>query len=175
MKLFKDISKDIKAGKNFYKANQIIIFFNRGFHALLFYRLANKLYKWNIPILPLIFTRIIQIFYSIDIDYKANLGGGIVIVHGVGLVIGAGAQVHSNVVLFHGVTLGRRGIGPTISANDGFPTVEEDCIICTGAVLLGKIIIGKNTTIGANCVVTSNIAANSICKISSDNFINYSK
>jgi serine O-acetyltransferase len=175
MKLLKNINKDIAVAKKFYKVNIIAVFFNRGFHALLFYRIASKLYNWKIPIFPLIFTRIIQVIYAIDIDYKANLAGGIVIVHGVGLVIGSGVIVRSNVILFHGVTLGRRGIGPSISSTDGFPTVEEDCIICTGAVLLGNIIIGKNTTIGANCVVTNNIAPNTIYKIPSSHFVTYNK
>ncbi len=175
MKLLKNINKDINVAKIFYKVSTSAIIFNRGFHALLFYRIAHKLYKWKIPLLPLIFTRIIQIAYAIDIDYKANLDGGIVIVHGVGLVIGCGAQVSSNVVLFHGVTLGRRGIGPVISNTDGFPTIEEDCIVCTGAVILGDIIIGKNTTIGANCVVTNNIPPNSIYKIPNSHFVTYNK
>src|SRR3954470_10127129 len=118
MKLLKNINEDIRFAKRFYKINVVAVFFNRGFHAILFYRISNKFYKWKIPVLPLILTRIIQILYAIDIDYKANLNGGIVIVHGVGLVIGGGVQIDSNVVLFHGVTLGRRGIGPKISNTD---------------------------------------------------------
>lgn len=175
MKLFNNINKDIKAAEKFYKTNIFIIFFNRGFRALLFYRFANKFYKWKVPILPLIFTRIIQIIYAIDIDYKANIEGGVVIVHGVGLVIGSGAHVFSNVILFHGVTLGRRGVGPEMSSSDGFPIVEEGCIICTGAVLLGNIVIGRNTTIGANCLVTNNVEPNSIYKIPDSHFITYNK
>ena len=175
MKLFKSINEDINAAKKFYRTKKIIIFFNRGFHALLFYRIANKFFKWKVPILPLIFTRIIQIFYAIDIDYEADLSGGIVIVHGVGLVIGSGTQIKSNVVLFHGVTLGRRGVGPEMSKTDGFPRINENCIICTGAVLLGNIIIGENTTIGANCLITNDVAPNSICKIPDSHFITYNK
>ena len=175
MRLFKNISKDISVAKKFLHVNSAAIFFNRGFHALFFYRMASRLYRWKIPLLPLVLTRIIQITYAIDIDYRASLEGGLVIVHGVGLVIGSGARICSNVVLFHGVTLGRRGVGPQISATDGFPTVEEDCIICTGAVLLGSIVIGKNTTVGANCVVTNNLAPNTIYKISNSNFVTYNK
>ena len=175
MRLLSRISKDISVAKKFYRVNEILIFFNRGFHALLFYRIANKFYKWKIPVLPLILTRVIQILYAIDIDYKASLDGGVVIVHGVGLVIGSGARVGTNVVLFHGVTLGRRGIGPTISDTDGFPFIEEDCIICAGAVLLGKIVVGKNSTIGANCVVTNNVSSNTIFKIPSSHFVTYNK
>src|SRR6202051_2470125 len=113
MKLYENIIEDLRAAKRFSLTNKIIIFFfNRGFHALLFYRISNILYKYKIPLLPLILTRIIQILYSIDIDYRACLNGGIVIVHGVGLVIGSGVQINSNVIIFHGVTLGRKGIGP---------------------------------------------------------------
>ncbi len=175
MKLLKSISKDINFAKDFYQVKKATIFFNRGFHALLFYRFSNKFYQWKIPILPLLFTRLIQILYAVDIDYKASLEGGIVIVHGVGLVIGSGAIVKSNVVLFHGVTLGRRGIGPKISDTDGFPSVDEDCIICAGAKLLGNIKVGYNTTIGANCVVTRDVPPNSIYKVPESNFITYSK
>ncbi len=176
MNFFKNINKDLSAAKKFSLVNKAKIFFsNRGFHALLYYRVANKLYRLKIPFLPSILTRIIQILYAIDIDYKATLSGGIVIVHGVGLVIGAGSKISSNVILFHGVTLGRRGIGPEIADNDGFPAIEEDCIICTGAILIGPIVIGKNTTIGANCVIADNIPSNSVCKMISNNYITYNK
>lgn len=175
MSLLKNIRKDLKAAKYFFNTGTVSIFFNRGFRALLFYRIAHRFYQLKVPLLPLIFSRIIQILYSIDIDYKANLDGGIVIVHGVGLVIGSDVYIQTNVVLFHGVTLGRRGVGPIIADNDGFPTVEEGCIICAGAVLLGKITIGKNTTIGANCVVTNSVGPNLIYKIPSSNFVTYNK
>jgi len=176
MSLFKNIAADINAANRFSLSNKIIIFcFNRGFHALLWYRISNRLYKWHIPVIPMIFTRLIQITYSIDIDYKAKLDGGIVIVHGVGLVIGSDVHIQSNVILFHNVTLGRRGIGAVISPADGFPTVQKDCIICTGAVIIGKVVIGENTTIGANCVITKDVAPNSICKLPEDHFITYKK
>ncbi|HEY5327443.1 MAG TPA: serine acetyltransferase [Mucilaginibacter sp.] len=176
MNWFKNINEDLNVAKRFSLVNKFVIFFfNRGFHALLNYRIANKLYKCKIPVLPLILTRIIQIIYAIDIDYKADLNGGIVIVHGVGLVIGYGSRIKSNVILFHEVTIGRRGIGPVISANDGFPIIEEGCIICAGSKILGNIVIGRNTTIGANCVITNNIPANSICKIPDNHFVMYNK
>jgi len=176
MKFFENIKTDINAAEKLFLVNKIKIFFsNRGFHALLYYRIANKFYRWRIPVLPLVLTRIIQILYAIDIDYRAKLSGGVVIVHGVGLVIGSGVQINSNVILFHGVTLGRRGIGSVISKTDGFPIIEENCIICTGSKVLGKITIGHDTIIGANCVITNNIAANSICKLPDDHFVVYNK
>lgn len=172
MKLYKQIIEDIKAANRFSLANKLVIFFfNRGFHALLMYRLSNLLYRWKIPLFPMIFTRLIQIIYAIDIDYKASLSGGIVIVHGVGLVIGSDVYIDTNVILFHGVTLGRRGIGPVISQTDGFPKIEKNCIICAGATVIGKVTIGENTVIGANCVVDRNIPSNSVCKLPADHFV----
>lgn len=154
--MFKDIRLDMSAvGDN----NKFKVFLtNRGFHALLFYRISNKLWKMKIPLLPLILTRIIQIIYAIDIDYRADIKGGCVIFHGVGLVIGQGSKIGKNVRLYHGVTL---GISHSISKPDGFPSLGDNVIVGAGAKLLGKIKIGANVKIGANSVVTSNIPDNS--------------
>ena len=51
-------------------------FSNRGFHSLLIYRVSHILYSYKIPIIPLVLTRMIQILYGIDIDYRANIKGG---------------------------------------------------------------------------------------------------
>ena len=132
---------------------------NRGIHCLLFYRLSHFLYMYRIPLLPLILTRIIQIVYGVDIDYRAQLGGGIIIVHGIGLVIGSGFIIKNKVTLFHQVTIGVRG---GENKDIGFATIEENCTIYTGAKILGSITIGKNSIIGANVVVTKNIPTDSI-------------
>jgi len=166
MSLIDDIKTDLIANKKFSNANKVLIFIsNRGFHAVLFYRLSNLFFKCNIPLIPMVLTRIIQVFYSIDIDYKASIMGGLVIVHGVGLVIGYDTTIKENVILFHGVTLGRRGIGAVISETDGFPVLHENCIICAGAKIIGKINIGANSIIGANCVITKSVSENQVVKI----------
>jgi len=136
---------------------------NRGFHALLFYRVAHFLYNCKIPLLPLIFTRIIQIIYGIDIDYRAKLEGGVIIIHGVGTVIGSGAVIKSGTIIYHQVTIGIKGSG----MNDGFATIEENCVLGTGSKILGILTVGKNSTIGANVVVTKDIPANSTVIMSS--------
>ena len=75
--VLKDIYKDLKILKQEYGASYLMaLISNRGIHSLLFYRLAHFLYKYKIPLLPLILTRIIQIVYSIDIDYRAKIEGG---------------------------------------------------------------------------------------------------
>jgi len=157
--LLKNIKNDLLALKHKYNISfSYAIMANRGFHALLFYRIANFLYKKKIPLLPLIFTRIIQIFYSIDIDYKAHIDGGVIIIHGIGTVIGSGAVIKKGTIIYHQVTIGIKGTGN----NDGFGIIEQNCILGAGAKILGKIKIEENSIIGANVVVTKDIPKNSI-------------
>ena len=126
---------------------------NRGFHALLTYRIAHRLWKYKIPLLPQILTRIIQILYAIDIDYRAQISGGVLIIHGVGLVIGAGARVSPGTTLYHGVTL-----GVTHSKDKpGFPELGRNVLVGAGAKLLGGIKIGDDAIVGANAVVLSDV------------------
>lgn len=90
MGLLADIYKDIcVVDKNRF----LFVISNRGFHALLIYRISNYLWRKKVPLIPLLLTRIIQILYSIDIDYRCKIEGGVTIVHGVGLVIGKGAVI----------------------------------------------------------------------------------
>ncbi len=118
------------------------------------YRISNWLFKRRIPLVPMILTRIIQIVYAIDIDYKAHINGGVVIVHGVGLVIGAGVRLEGEgTKLYHGVTLG-------VSESDedrGFPSIGKGVLIGAGAKVLGSVRIGDGAKIGANAVVLKDI------------------
>lgn len=148
MSLIKDAILDLKA----VCAHPIIAFLsNRGFHALLVYRISNRLWRWRIPVIPLILTRIIQILYAIDIDYRARIDGGVLIVHGVGLVIGSGVSiVGGGQRIYHGVTL-----GISHGQNDGFPVVGPNVILGTGCAILGKASVPADTIVKANSVVTA--------------------
>lgn len=156
------IIEDIKVLEKRYSVSKImVILSNTGSHSLLFYRIANFLFKNKIPLLPLVFTRFIQIIYGIDIDYRAKIQGGVVIIHGMGLVIGMGAEIQKGCTLYHQVTLGIKG---SLTA-DGFPTVEENCVLGAGSKILGPVRVKKNSIIGANVVLTTSIEANTIVKV----------
>ncbi|MBX9988616.1 serine O-acetyltransferase [Priestia aryabhattai] len=148
------IKKDLKACGG---SPLLAIISNRGFHSLLNYRVANYLHKKKVPLIPLALTRIIQITYGIDIDYRAKIGSGCCIVHGVGTVVGCGAVIGENAKIYHGVTL---GIADSPNREDGFPTVGDNALIGAGAKLLGKINIGDQVRIGANSVVINDIPNN---------------
>ncbi|MCW3805817.1 serine O-acetyltransferase [Plebeiibacterium marinum] len=170
--MLKEINEDLTILKEKYKVSKLFSFFtNRGIHALIFYRVANKLFEFKIPLLPLLLTRIIQIVYSVDIDYRAKLEGGIVIIHGVGLVIGAGVVVKRHTIIYHQVTLGIKGS----SVNDGFPIIEEGCVLGAGAKILGNVSCGQNSIVGANVVLTKDIDNNSIVKLGAPDIRRYKK
>ena len=127
---------------------------NRGFHALCFYRIAHRLNRGPLALIGFILTRLCQILYAIDIDPRARIAGGVIIYHGVGVVIGAGAIIESRVILFHGVTLGiKRG-----GRHDGFPHIESGVILGAGAKLLGRLVVGANSVIGANTVIAPSVS-----------------
>lgn len=150
-------------GKSSRAERLLAILFNRGFHALLLHRAAHASWKARIPVVPLLLTRLAQFLFAVDLAYQAELGPGIVIVHGFGLVVGSAVRIEGNCCLFHGVTLGDRGTEWVGSQEaDGHPVVEAGCIFGAGAKVLGPIRIGRNSVIGANAVVLKDVAPCSI-------------
>jgi serine O-acetyltransferase len=151
-------------GKKRTIANRIfIVLTNRGFHAIFNYRLANACVKKRIPILPLIFTRTIQILYGIDISPNADLGPGIVIVHGVGIVIGSSSKIEGDCCIYHGVTLGEKAMAwEGVKPKDGHPHLEKAVMIGAGAKILGPINVGYSSIIGANSVVIKDVPPHSV-------------
>ena len=140
-----------------------VVLTNRGLHAIFLYRLSHALWKAHVPLLPLIFTRLAQHLFAVDIDPAAELGPGVAIIHGFGLVIGRGARIEGNCCLYHGVTLGNRGsewIGSNLP--DGQPVLERGVMVGAGAKILGAIRIGRNSVIGANAVVLKDLPPCSI-------------
>lgn len=168
MRFIRDSGLDLERLRKEYRLHKAAAFFaNRGYHSLLIYRLANTLYKAGIPALPFFMTRLVQILYSIDIDYRADISGGIVIIHGVGIVIGQGAVIRTGATIYHGVTLGRKKQGFVIPSDDGFPTIESNCTLGAGAKILGPVLIGTNCIIGPNCVVTEDVPEDHTVKLGS--------
>lgn len=139
------------------------VLINRGFHALLAYRVARWLRTHRVPLLPELVSRVVQILYGIDINPEAAIAGGVVITHGQGLVIGRGVVVGAGVNLYHGVTLGVLDNGRT----HGYPTIGEDCLLGAGCKILGPVTVGARTIVGANVVLTTSVGDDSIVKVPS--------
>ena len=127
-----------------------------GFHALLFYRVAHRLYKKRHFFLARMISQWGRGFTGIEIHPGATIGRGLFIDHGAGVVIGETAEVGDNVTIYHGVTLGGTG------KDEGkrHPTVCDNVLLGTGCKVLGPITIGANSRVGANSVVLQCIPAN---------------
>ena len=87
----------------------------------------------------------------------AQIGDGLFIDHGTGVVIGETAEIGDNVTMYQGVTLGGTGF----ATGKRHPTVEDNVTIGSGAKLLGPITIGHGSKIGANSVVIHDVPPNS--------------
>jgi serine O-acetyltransferase len=127
-------------------------------HALIAYRISNRLYKKKHFFLARFISQFSRVFTGIEIHPGATIGKGLFIDHGMGVVIGETAVVGDHVLMYHGATLGATG-----KDNSGkrHPTVGNNVIIGSGVKVLGNVKIGDNSKIGSNAVVLKDIPANS--------------
>jgi len=134
-----------------------LLFNYPGVWAIFWYRIANKLYKKNFKILARILMGFSQILTNIDIHPASTIGKRVFIDHGIGVIIGETAIIGDDVTVYQGVTLG----GVSLNKGKRHPTIENNVIIGGGAKVLGDIIIGEGSKIGANSVVVKDVPPHS--------------
>jgi len=127
-----------------------------GLHAILFHRLSNFFWRLNLKLIARIMSNISRFLTGIEIHPAVKIGKNLFIDHGMGIVIGETTVIENNVSIYQGVTLG----GTKNKKKKRHPSVKDNVIIGAGAKVLGPIIIGKNSKIGANSVVTKNVPSN---------------
>ena len=128
-----------------------------GIHALLAHRVAYALRHGGVPVLPRLIAMATRAFTGIEIHPAAQIGEGLFIDHGAGVVIGETADIGNDVTIYQGVTLGGTGF----ATGKRHPTVQDNVTIGSGAKLLGPITIGHGAKIGANSVVITDVPPNS--------------
>jgi serine O-acetyltransferase len=129
----------------------------RGVQALLAHRVCHALYAAGIPLLPRWLAYATTAVTGVEIHPAAQIGRGLFIDHGVGVVIGETAEVGDDVTIYQGVTLGGTGF----ARGKRHPTVGNEVMIGAGSALLGPIVIGERSKIGANSVVIHDVPPNS--------------
>ena len=129
-----------------------------GLHAVWGHRLAHRLWMHNWRLLARWVSQLMRAFTGIEIHPGATIGANLFIDHGMGVVIGETAEVGSCVTLYHGVTLG----GASLNKGKRHPTLEDNVVVGAGAKILGAIIVGENSRIGANAVVVKSVPSNSV-------------
>ncbi len=129
-----------------------------GLHAIWLHRLAHSLYKRGWALIPRFINTFSRFLTGIDIHPGAQLGPGLFIDHGMGVVIGETAETGSNVTLYQGVTLGGTGK----ERGKRHPTIGDNVVVASGAKVLGSFKVGDNTKIGAGSVVLCEVPPNSV-------------
>src|SRR5215813_4983023 len=125
-----------------------------GFQAILMHRLAHRLYRAHVPLLPRVISQFTRFLTGIEIHPGARIGRRVFIDHGMGVVIGETAEVGDDCTLYQGVTLG--GTSLTRGAKR-HPTIGNGVIISSGAQVLGPFRVGDGARIGAQAVVLSEV------------------
>ena len=133
-----------------------------GVTAMIHHRLANVLYRLGAPMLARIVAEIAHAETGIDIHPGATIGASFFIDHGTGVVIGETAIIGDRVRLYQMVTLGAKRFPPGENGElkkglPRHPIIEDEVVIYAGATILGRITIGKGSTIGGNVWLTRSV------------------
>ncbi len=122
-----------------------------------YYRLARWLFLHKVPLLPAVIQRLSVLVFHCYIPYTVIIGEGFEVGYwGIGVVIHARVKIGRKVFIAQGVTIG----GRTGRANP--PTIEDEVYVATGAKVLGDIVVGRGSVIGANAVVLHDVPPRSI-------------
>jgi len=133
-----------------------------GIEAMIHHRVAHRLYRQGLPLLARIVSEHAHGLTGIDIHPGAEIGAGFFIDHGTGVVIGETAVIGERVRLYQHVTLGAKrfatdGDGHLQKGGARHPVVEDDVVIYAGATILGRVTIGRGSTIGGNVWITHSV------------------
>lgn len=133
-----------------------IVFWSQGFQAVMGYRICRWLFLKHIPILHIFIQRFVELFTGISIPPIVEIGKGLMIEHFGGIVINSGSKIGEFCTISHCVTLGNKKPGGKS------PAIGDNVYVCVGAKVLGEIVVGDNSIIGANAVVLESVPENSI-------------
>jgi serine O-acetyltransferase len=159
------VASDVEAayeGDPALKSRDEAIFAYPGMFAVTNQRIAHELHLLGVPLIPRIITEHAHTLTGIDIHPGATIGERFFIDHGTGVVVGETSRIGSGVRIYQGVTLGAKSFpldekGNPIKGIDRHPIVDDDVVIYAGATILGRITIGKGSSIGGNVWVTSSV------------------
>lgn len=140
------------------------LLFENGYQAVVLYRIASWFKRHGIPFFGPLFARLSLFLTGVDVAPGAVIGPGLLVSHGVGLVIGDRVRIGANAVLLHQVTIG----APDRSRVAEMPVVGDNVYVGAGARLIGAITVGDNVIIGANAVVTEDVPADTRLTVRQD-------
>lgn len=126
-----------------------IVLVSSGLHAIAIHRAANWLWRHHLRLPGRVLSQAGRFLTGIEIHPGATIGRGVMIDHGMGVVVGETAIVGDDCNIFQGVTLGGTGK----ETGKRHPTLERGVTVGVGASVLGAITIGEGSKVGAGSVV----------------------
>ena len=127
--------------------------FENGFQAVTLYRAAHACKKLRIPFLAPFLCRLSQLLTGVEIAPAAEIGPGLMISHGHGIVIGQWARIGKDCQLHQQVTLGAKDV----ERIDQMPRLGDGVVVGAGAKLLGGISVGDGAVVGPNAFLTRDV------------------
>ncbi|MCF6149371.1 MAG: serine O-acetyltransferase [Candidatus Kuenenia sp.] len=133
-----------------------IVFCYPGLHALWIFRISSFFWKKQWYFTARLISHINRFLTGVEIHPAAQIGRGVFIDHGMGVVIGETASVGDGCLIYKGVVLG----GTTFEKTKRHPTLGKKVIVGSNACVLGNISIGDNVRIGSGSVVIKDVPSN---------------
>lgn len=134
-----------------------IFFLYSGYKAVRSHRRAHWFYNHNLKFIARYISQRSRHKTGVEIHPAAKIGKGLVIDHGMGVVIGETTEIGDNCTIYQGVTLGGTGK----DTGKRHPTLGNNVLVGAGAKVLGPFKVGDNARIAANAVVLSEVPENS--------------
>lgn len=144
-----------------------VIFCYPGLRAITNYRIAHELYRIGVPYIPRIISELAHSETGIDIHPGAAIGHSFSIDHGTGTVIGETSVIGNRVRIFQGVSLAGEKLPPdengrTVRDVPRHPIVEDDVTIYSNATIIGRVRIGRGSTVCGNVWIASDVPPGSV-------------
>jgi serine O-acetyltransferase len=133
------------------------LLFETGYQAVVLHRIAHWFKRHGIPVLGPAVARWNQLVTGVDIAPAAEIGPGLMIVHGQGIVVGGAARIGRDAILLQQVTIG----SSSPDTRDAMPTIGDRVFLGAGAKVIGGVTLGDDVLVGVNAVVTQDVPAGS--------------
>ncbi|WP_312694777.1 serine O-acetyltransferase [Caproiciproducens sp.] len=133
-----------------------VYFLYSGFKAVHAYRKAHWFYEHNMKFIARYLSQRARHKTGIEIHPGAQIGKGLFIDHGMGVVIGETTVIGDNCTLYQGVTLGGTGK----DHGKRHPTLGDNVMVGSGAKVLGPFRVGDNARVAAGAVVLDEVPDN---------------
>jgi len=146
--LLETISADLSANRGYPKSQFVLVAFRLASRARCPRERRPRLGAYFIGAF---YRVVVEWIMGIEIPWRTRVGAGLVLYHGVGIVVHEEAIVGRGVRIRQGVTVGNNG------ASDEAPTIGDGVDIGAGACILGGVTVGDGAKVGANAVVVRDV------------------